>query len=131
VGLTDVITLLARGLHINGVGCRITPLVRMRRVINDMDFLEAVREIDCLVIMNAQDRHRSNPLHPNVAAEVEYLIRQRYDSGRATFLQVAFTGDGGEGDQSYWSDEFWDLVSGWERVNVAGLTALSKEAEGK
>jgi hypothetical protein len=78
--------------------------------------------------MNAQDRHRGNPLHDAVAAEVEYVLRQRYDSGRSTFLQVAFTPrDKGE-DRSYWSDEFWSLAERFERVTMQGLIDLGKAA---
>lgn len=128
-GLTDTITLLARGLHIHGVGCKIVPLVRMRKVINDSEFREAVNEIDCLIVMNAQDRHRCNPLHDSVAAEVEYLLRQRYDSGRSTFLQVAFRGDGAAGDRSYWSDEFWELTRRFETVTTQSLIDLAKDAK--
>jgi hypothetical protein len=128
VGLSDVITLLARGLHLHGVGCKIVPLVRMRKMIVDPEFREAVTEIDCLILMNAQDRHRGNPLHDAVAAEVEYVLRQRYDSGRSTFLQVAFTPrDKGE-DRSYWSDEFWSLAERFERVTMQGLIDLGKAA---
>lgn len=121
-GMTDLIMLLARGLHINGVGCKIVPLARMRQVIQSAEFRETVNEIDCLVILNAQDRHRGNPLHDSVAAEVEYLIRQRYDNRRSTFLQAAFSGAGTSEDRSYWSDEFWELVGKFEKVTMNALS---------
>ena len=120
-GMIELITLLARGLHINGVGCKIVPLVRMRQVIQSAEFRETINECDCLVILNAQDRHRSNPLHDSVAAEVEYLIRQRYDNRRSTFLHAAFVGAGTTDDRSYWSDEFWELVSKFETVKKDAL----------
>lgn len=120
-GTTEPITMLARGLHINRVGCRVVPLVRMRRIINDPDFREAVNEIDCLVLLNAQDRHRGNPLHDAVAAEVEYTLRTRYDNRKATILQVAFMGEQSTNDESYWSDEFWDMVSRFERITPEQL----------
>lgn len=119
-GTTDVLKLMARGMHINGIGCRVLPLVRMRRVVNDAEFREMCHEIDCLVLLNAQDRHRSNPLHPAVAAEVEYLIRERHEANKLTFVQVAFSGEA-EGHDSYWSDEFWDMLGGWDRVTPEDL----------
>lgn len=128
VGTTDVITLLARGLHLNGVGCKITPLVRMRRILNDSEFRETVTEIDCLIVMNAQDRHRCNPLHDSVAAEVEFLLRQRYDSNRMTILQTAFTGANPD-DRSYWSDEFWELVNQFDHLDIDTLTKLGAKTQ--
>lgn len=112
IGLTEAIQLFCRGLHINGIGCKITPLVRMRRVINEAEFRETVRDIDVLVLLNAQDTRRGNPLHDAVASEVEYLIRKRRDDKKATFLQFAVdpTEAAGELPNCYWSDEFLSFL---------------------
>lgn len=112
VGLTESIIMFSRALHINGVGCLVRPLVRMRPIINDLEFKEQVNEIDVLVILNAQDTVRDNPLHPSVMAELEYLLRKRFDNDKATFLQFAIPEDmiPGEVPNRYWSDEFIELV---------------------
>lgn len=129
VGMTDAITMLARGLHINGVGCKIVPLVRLRPVINDAEFREIVNEIDVLVILNAQDRNRGNPLHNSVAAEIEYIIRKRFDARRATFMQLAVDESTaiGELPDCYWSDEMLDLMTeSFDRVTPSALLARGK-----
>lgn len=131
VGMTDAITMLARGLHINGVGCKLVPLVRLRGIINDLEFREIVNEIDVLVILNAQDSNRGNPLHNSVAAEVEYVIRKRFDARRATFMQLAVDENVaiGELQDCYWGDEMLDLMSeSFDRVTPSALTARAKAA---
>lgn len=112
VGLTESIIMFSRALHINGVGCLVRPLVRMRPIINDLEFKEQVNEIDVLVILNAQDTVRDCPLHPNVSAELEFLLRKRFDNDKATFLQFAIPEETmpGEVPNRYWSDEFTELV---------------------
>ena len=112
VGLTEAITLLCRGVHINGVGCMLQPLVRMRRIIIRPDFREAVDDADLLVIFNAQDTNRGNPLHDSVMSDLEDVLRKRLDNNKMTWLQFAVPEDVVVRDMPtcYWSDEFLDLV---------------------
>lgn len=119
VGLTDTIIMMARGLHINGTSCRIVPLVRMSKAVKDADFRDAIREIDTLVILNAQDKSRPCPLHPSVAAEVEYIVRSRYDRGQNTWMQFEARGPLAQND--YWSGEFWDLTQRWDTLDASTL----------
>lgn len=127
-GLSEPIILLARALHVNGIGCKVTPLVRMRRVINDPQFREDIDDIDVLVILNAQDTVRCNPLHDSVAAEVEYLIRERHDNMKATILQIAVPEDQPPAGlaNAYWTSEFWHLASeNFESVTATDLKRLA------
>jgi len=112
VGLTDAITMLARALHINGVGCKVTPLVRLRNVIRDAEFREVIDEVDALFILNAQDTTRSNPLHDSVAAEIEYVIRRRLNNRKATIMQLAVPSDVELHSlpNVYWTEEMIDTI---------------------
>jgi hypothetical protein len=127
IGMTDAIIMLARGLHINGVGCKVVPLVRMRGLINDPEFREQVMDADVLVVLNAQDTNRGNPLHDSVAAEVEYTIRRRHENGKAIFLQLAIEEDTAmaEMPNCYWTGEMIEFISEHlERVTPTGLKAM-------
>jgi hypothetical protein len=125
VGLTESMILFCRALHVNGVGCLIRPLVRMRPIINDPDFREHVTEVPVLCIMNAQDTRRGNPLHDNVMADLEYLIGKRIDNQRATFLQLAVPEDQaiGEMPNCYWSDEMLSHMERFFRIAKSDLVA--------
>lgn len=127
IGLTDTIIMLARGLHINGVGCKITPLVRLRGLINNPEFREQVVDADVLVVLNAQDTNRGNPLHDAVAAEVEYTIRKRHENGKAVFMQLAVDEDTAVGKlpNCYWSGEMLDFMAeNLDRVTPKSLKAM-------
>lgn len=127
IGMTDAIIMLARGLHINGVGCKVTPLVRMRGLINNAEFREQVVDADVLVVLNAQDTNRGNPLHDAVAAEVEYTIRRRHENGKAVFLQLAVEEDAaiGELPNCYWTGEMLDFMAEQlDRVTPKTLKAM-------
>ena len=129
IGLTDTIKLFCRGLHIHGVGCKIVPLVHMRRIINNAEFRETVTDIDVLVILAGQDARVCNPLHPNVMADVEELIRDRFERERATFIHFAIdpTVNPVELDNCYWSAEFMEMVlEGWEELRPNAIKALGK-----
>lgn len=127
LGMTDAIIMLARGLHINGVGCKVTPLVRLRGVINNSEFREQVNEADVLVILNAQDTNRCNPLHDSVAAEIEYLIRKRHDDGRSVFMQLAVPEEQPVAGlpNCYWSGEMLDFMAEhFEHITPKTLKAM-------
>lgn len=123
VGTTDLITVFARGLHLSGLGCRLVPLVRMRKVITTPALYEEIKQdIPVLVVLNAQDTRRECPLHPSSMAEVEYIVRERHAARKATILQMAIpeSTDLSSLPNLYWSDEFLDFLS--------GATTLSKSA---
>ena len=129
VGLTESITMFCRALHVNGVGCLLRPLVRMRPIINDAEFKEQVRDIDVMVILNGQDTTRGNPLHDAVMSELEFVLRQRHDNRKATFIQLAVPEDHVITDlpNRYWSDEFLSLMNdGYARVTPSSLTGKAK-----
>lgn len=123
VGLTEAIIMFCRGLHINGVGCLIRPLVRLRPIINNPDFRENITDIPVLVIMNGADTRRGNPLHDNVMADLEYLLTKRHDAGRATFIQLSVPEDQPIGEllNCYWSDEFMSVMEQFQRITATDL----------
>lgn len=124
IGTTDLITVLARGLHLSGFGCRLMPLVRMRKVITTPSLYEEIRDdIAVLVILNAQDTRRECPLHPSSIAEVEYIVRERHAARKTTILQMAIpeTSDLPTLPNLYWSDEFLDFLTAATTISKDGL----------
>ena len=123
VGLTESITLFCRGLHINGVGCFIRPLVRFRPIINDPEFRATVIDIPVLVILNGADTRRGNPFHENVMHDLEYLLTRRMDAGRATLIHLAVPEDVVVANipNCYWSDEFLAVMDRYERIALSDL----------
>ena len=129
VGATDAILMLARALHVNGIGCRVVPLVRLRQFISSPEFREAVDDADVLVILNAQDTRRGNPLHDSVAAEVEYQIRRRVENNRAVIMQLAVPEDQSIAsmDNCYWSDEMLALMDmHFDKVTLGRLKQMGE-----
>lgn len=129
VGLTEIIKLFCRGLHINGVGCFIRPLVQMRGIINDPEFREVVEEIDVLVILNAQDMNRGSPLHDSVISELEYVIQKRCEAKLATFIQMAIPETQSIDDlpNCYWSFDFLDDVTKkFDRLTPTMISLLGR-----
>ena len=129
IGLIPTIKLFCRGLHINGVGCKIVPLVHMRKIINNPEFKELVEEIDVLVITGCADAKQGCPLHPNVMAAVEDLIRDRAEDNKSTFM--VFGIDPGTDprslDNRYWSDQFMNtVVEEFEELRPNTIIALGK-----
>lgn len=126
IGLTDAITMLARALHINGTGCKVLPLVRLRGIINNPELREAIDDADVLVVMNAQDTNRGNPLHDAVSAEVEYLLRKRIDNKQSIILQFAVPEDAQVSalPNCYWSDELLSALDTTRRFEHVTLTKL-------
>lgn len=108
--LHDGILLFCRGLHINGVGCKILPLVHMRRAIMDPELAEEISDAHVLVIMPAQNSTHGCPISDSFIQETEYLIRKRHANDQSTFLHMGVR-DGVDWrglNNCYWSDEFRD-----------------------
>lgn len=124
VGSTDLITVLARGLHLSGLGCRVMPLVRVRRLLTSpVLYEEVMQDTQVLVILNAQDTRRECPLYPSSMAEVEYIVRERHAMRKSTILQMAIP----ESTELsilpnlYWSDEFLDFLGSATTLRMDAL----------
>jgi hypothetical protein len=113
LGLTDLIITMARGLHVNGVGVRVVPLGRMGLYLKSPDKLEELNDdVRALFIMNCADSRKGCPLYDRTMADVEWLIRQRFDEHKNTFLH--FSVDDTEKALykvgGYWSDEMLHFI---------------------
>lgn len=108
VHLYEGVMLLARGLHIHGVGCRVLPLVHMRKVIMDPDLREEVDDCQVLMLMQAQTDNRGAPLSDSFMDETEYFIRKRFEEDKSTILliEVPVTMDWRTLKNCYWSAGF-------------------------
>ncbi len=71
LNLTPVLNMLARTLHLNGVGTKVLPLVRMRRYVMDEEFREEVDDTPVLFLTPAMTELPC-PLTPSMLAEVEH-----------------------------------------------------------
>jgi len=126
VGTTEIITTLARAFHLNGTSVLVLPIFRLRAYYKDAELRETIDDAGILVLLGGQDRARCNPLHHSTSAEVEYLIRSRYDKRKATFFQAPVPDDIDlpPAENSYWSDEFWHfLTTKFETMTMADFAA--------
>lgn len=108
LGMTDLVTTMACALHVRGYGSFVAPLVRVGKLLGNDDFRERLsEETRCLFIMAAQDGNKGCPLYDNRMAELEWMIRTRYDNRQSTF--IVFPVDNDRADLSatakWWSEE--------------------------
>lgn len=83
----ELMFMLARAYHLNGLGVYVTPLVRVGSVLFDAAIREQVSDIDILVILGFQQEGEC-PLKSNMIYETEHLINDRSDRGKPTFITV-------------------------------------------
>lgn len=126
ISFGHTLTMLARGLHINGAGVRIYPLVRMRSVLTDPELKEEMDDALALFIMPAQSGNVACPLYPQWMEETVYYVRQRIASGKAVILHAEVNDDVPWTQKAgfYWPDGFvGDLEHDFETVTARDLLA--------
>lgn len=103
----ELVKLVARGYHVNGVGCRIVPLVRLRGLLNDMDEREYIDGCKVLVIQSFQTEKPDCPLTPFALAEVEAYIRNRFDNMKSVWFHCPTYMEPGQAEAlTWWNNEF-------------------------
>ena len=127
VGMSDPIIMLNRALHLNGVGCKVVPLVRMAKVLKTPELKEELDDTHVLTILSAQDPKKGCPLYDSTMAEVEVLVRNRFDRKQSTFIHAAVPAEMDyNGPNSYWTDEFWHFAGGqFDLLTEARLNQLA------
>jgi hypothetical protein len=113
LGLSDMIITMARGLHVNGVGVRVIPLARMGLWVKSPEKIEELNdEVRALFVMSCADSRKGCPLYDRTMADVEWLIRQRFDEHKSTFLHFSVddTDKSLYKAGSYWSDEMLQFI---------------------
>lgn len=83
----ELMMMVARGFHLNGMGVFVTPLVRIGGVLFDGPTREQVAENEILVITGFQQEGEC-PLKSSLIYETEHLINDRSDRGKTTFVTV-------------------------------------------
>lgn len=82
----ELVKLVARGYHVNGVGCRVVPLVRLRGLLANLDEREYIEGCKVLVIQNFQTEKPDCPLTPYATEEVAAYIRERLEGNQSVWL---------------------------------------------
>lgn len=83
----ELMMMVARGFHLNGVGVYVTSLVRSGQVLFDPTIREQVAENHILIITGFQQEGES-PLKASLAYGIEDLLNDRSDRGKCTFLTI-------------------------------------------
>lgn len=104
----ELMFMLARAFHLNGVGVYVTPLVRIGGVIFDELIKEQVRDIDVLVILGFQQEGEA-PLKSSLIYETEHLINDRSDRGKPTFVTIPLGDEARPFDPEGFDNWWWTI----------------------
>lgn len=104
----ELMMMVARGFHLNGLGVYVTPLVHAAKVLYDAETREQVKDNDILIITGFQQEGES-PIKSSVAYGIEDLLNSRSDNGKCTFLTIPIGEPGHPFDPEAFEDWWWSM----------------------
>lgn len=108
----DAAMLMARGLHIQGLGSLVVPSSRLASWVRaDAPDLDRVMEVRALVVTGFYEDYHEPPMQGWVAAGVEEVLTARLDENRTVMLQMGKTFD----SDCWWTRNFVSMVTARNR----------------